>query len=156
MNNEIIYFLQNILGFIMCKVGSLLAITGIHYITGWMTSSDNYKLQYPVVCEYWAFHWVLLVIWKISNDQRKWSIGWVGFEQSGLWEAHHTKQEKNVNIAAVMAEKGVCCRKSGVVCVLGGIPHWILECLDKECGFLLIVISRAAAFEQRSEERHFG
>ena len=48
-------------------------------------------------------------------------------------------------------------QKSGVVVyVLGGIPHWILECLDKECRFLLIVISRAAAFEQRNEERHFG
>lgn len=65
-------------------------------------------------------------------------------------------KKKNVNIPAVMAEKGVCWRKSGVVgCVWEGIPHWILEWMDKECRFLLIVISRAAAFEQRNAERHF-
>lgn len=57
-----------------------------------------------------------------------------------------------------MAEKGVgvCWRKSGVVvCVLRGIPHGSLECLDKECRFLLIVISGVTAFEQRNEEKQF-
>lgn len=59
------------------------------------------------------------------------------------------------------AEKGVCLRKkSGVVYVCweehSSKARWILECLDKECRFQLIVISRATAFEQRNEERQFG
>ena len=30
--------------------------------------------------------------------------------------------------------------------------HWILECSDKECRFLLIVISGSTASEQGNEE----
>lgn len=39
--------------------------------------------------------------------------------------------------------------------MLGGIPHRSLECLDKECRFLLIVISGTTAFEQRNVEKQF-
>lgn len=61
-----------------------------------------------------------------------------------------------------MAEKGVCLRKKSgvVVCVCWeecySKARWILECLDKECRFHLIVISRATALEHRNEERQFG
>lgn len=50
-------------------------------------------------------------------------MGWVGFQQSGIWEvggAIMPSKEKNVNTAAVVAKKGVCLGKKSGALVCGG------------------------------------